>query len=258
MSRFDFMMELNGLLSDIPLEEKQEAIQYYNGYFEDAGEEHEDEIIKELGSPQRIAQIIKANLSCNSEDQENRGYFTEKGFEDTIYKDPKYEIIDAEYKDVHEKDERKGNQQSNREENYNKQYTNQEKQAQNNYNKNTRTVLIILLCIFAIPVGIPLFFSVFGVLTGFVAVCLGILIAFGISGVAMSGAGVVLFFAGIVKLFGFPLMGLVLCGTGLLLFGIGMLFLLLSAIICKTVIPVAVRGVVNLCRLPFKNRSVTA
>lgn len=35
---------------------------YYRDYFEDAGSEHEQEIIKELESPKKVAQTIKEGL----------------------------------------------------------------------------------------------------------------------------------------------------------------------------------------------------
>ena len=44
MSREEFMARLEQLLNDISLEERQEAMDYYAGYFEDAGVENEDNI----------------------------------------------------------------------------------------------------------------------------------------------------------------------------------------------------------------------
>ena len=41
MNREEFMKELEYLLSDIPDEEKAEAIGYYRDYLEEAGEENE-------------------------------------------------------------------------------------------------------------------------------------------------------------------------------------------------------------------------
>ena len=62
MTKLEFLKELESLLPDIPLEEREEALRYYNGYFEDAGEEQEEEIIKEIGSPSKVAAIIKRIL----------------------------------------------------------------------------------------------------------------------------------------------------------------------------------------------------
>ena len=84
MSRFDFMRKLESLLSDIPLEERNEALKYYNDYFDDAGVDNEENIINELGTPERIAGIIKAELRAE-ELRSGRGVFTEKGYKDTVY-----------------------------------------------------------------------------------------------------------------------------------------------------------------------------
>src|SRR5699024_1314080 len=48
-------------LSGIPEEERQAAIQYYADYLADAGEENETEAIRELGSPEKVAESIKAD-----------------------------------------------------------------------------------------------------------------------------------------------------------------------------------------------------
>ncbi len=45
MSRQEFMERLNRLLSDIPVNERQEALNYYENYFEDAGPENEAKIV---------------------------------------------------------------------------------------------------------------------------------------------------------------------------------------------------------------------
>ena len=52
MSRWKFMRQLEELLSDISPNEREEALQYYNDYFNDAGMENEQEVIKALGWPE--------------------------------------------------------------------------------------------------------------------------------------------------------------------------------------------------------------
>lgn len=60
MNKKIFLDELHRLLSDLPPEERNQAIKYYEDYFEDAGPENEQAILKELGSPQELADQIKA------------------------------------------------------------------------------------------------------------------------------------------------------------------------------------------------------
>lgn len=62
MNKVGFMSQLEGLLAGIPSAEREEALQYYNDYFEDAGPENEQAVIKSLGSPREIAENIKMEL----------------------------------------------------------------------------------------------------------------------------------------------------------------------------------------------------
>ena len=62
MNKEGFMSQLESLLAEIPATEREEALQYYNDYFEDAGWENEASVIKSLGSPQKVAENIKAEL----------------------------------------------------------------------------------------------------------------------------------------------------------------------------------------------------
>lgn len=67
MNKEEFMRQLENLLSDISEEEKKEALEYYRGYFEDAGAENEERILRELESPEKVAQTIKADLGMGKE-----------------------------------------------------------------------------------------------------------------------------------------------------------------------------------------------
>ncbi len=62
MNRKEFLKQLEELLSDIPEMERRDAVNYYQNYFEDAGPEKEQQIIEELGSPQKVAASIKKDL----------------------------------------------------------------------------------------------------------------------------------------------------------------------------------------------------
>ena len=62
MSKEEFLSRLEQLLSGISEEERSDALAFYRSYFEDAGEGNEASIIKELESPEKVAEAIKANL----------------------------------------------------------------------------------------------------------------------------------------------------------------------------------------------------
>lgn len=85
MDRAQFMEQLARLLSDISESERQEALEYYESYFDDAGAGQESEVIRELGSPGKVAAIIKADLK---ESNDRYAEYSELGYEDTRTREP--------------------------------------------------------------------------------------------------------------------------------------------------------------------------
>ena len=81
MNRAEFMRRLEELLQDIPADEREEAVQYYQDYFDDAGPECESEIIRELESPEKVAAMIKADINGFLGDS---GEYTEAGYRDSF------------------------------------------------------------------------------------------------------------------------------------------------------------------------------
>lgn len=256
MTKLEFMKELESLLSDIPLEERDEALNYYSGYIEDAGEEHEEDILKELGSPARVAGIIKADLNLNTTERENSGNFTENGYQDTIYSEEKYPVAGTDQKaSTKDQSQQKGQNTNHSGYNYG-QNTSQGSKAQSQGKNNdvvAKIVLIVLICIF----GFPFIMAALGIGFGVISAVIGIIIGFGVAGVVMIVAGFSLFISGLTEL-GIPFFGFLLCGSGLLIFGIGMLFMVFTVFLCKSVLPAILKGIVHVCRMPFQNRSVIA
>lgn len=73
MNRVEFMHQLERLLADIPESDRQDAITYYQDYFDEAGPEREASVIRELGSPERVAAVIKADLNHATDETTNDG-----------------------------------------------------------------------------------------------------------------------------------------------------------------------------------------
>ena len=86
MDRAQFMQELEKLLADISETERQDALDFYNSYFDDAGAENEASVLRELGSPEKVAAIIKADLKGSAGGYEY-GEYTEHGYEDARIKE---------------------------------------------------------------------------------------------------------------------------------------------------------------------------
>ena len=116
MTRDEFMKELAYLLQDIQDEDKDDAVQYYTDYFEEAGPDKEAEVIQELGSPERIAAIIRADIAGHLE---SGGEFTEQGYQDERFRDPGYAM--AKRLDLPEEQESGGQGRGSREQGYNRE-----------------------------------------------------------------------------------------------------------------------------------------
>ena len=65
MNRTEYMRQLESLLQNISATEREEALQYYNEYFNDAGPENEQNVIEALGNPMKVAENIKKDIFGN-------------------------------------------------------------------------------------------------------------------------------------------------------------------------------------------------
>ena len=88
MSKDEFMKRVEYLLSDLPEEETRDALDYYRDYLEEAGEAAE-ETMREFGSPERIASIIRSDLQGNLADG---GEFTDAGYTDERFREPNFQL----------------------------------------------------------------------------------------------------------------------------------------------------------------------
>ncbi len=234
MTRQEFMAHLEKLLWDISENEREEALQYYNDYFDDAGKENEEAVLKELGNPVQVAKKIKVGFS------ENTSEYSEQGYEDTRFRDAMEMIVEEE----------KSNWQTEE-----RQFT-QEKEAAEKQVRHTgkgwKMLAIILLCIITLPVivplGIALLATVFSLLLAVILIFFGI----GTAVVIVLTGGLIFFGVGIGKIFLAPAIGLALMGVGCLLFSLGLLSALALGWCGVKFIPWLIRGVVKLIRFPFR------
>ena len=65
MSKEEYLAELERNLRKLPEEEREEAMQYYREYLEEAGENVE-EVIEKLGSPKEVANGIIRECAVKS------------------------------------------------------------------------------------------------------------------------------------------------------------------------------------------------
>ncbi|MEG1848510.1 MAG: DUF1700 domain-containing protein [Lachnospiraceae bacterium] len=256
MNRMEFMRQLALLLDDITSEEKAEAIQYYNDYFDDAGIDNEQDVIRALGTPAKVAETIKTDLAGRpDEDWE----FTETGFRNEGRR--KHEILvkpamqNQNAQKEHTKDYRNAYQEYDNTNYRNKDTVAADKQmAMPPKNNAGKIILIVILLLLLSPLWISIAAVIFGILVSIVAVGVALLFSFGAVTVSLILVGIVFFAFSIVKLFMSPVLGILMMGISLLLIGIGILCIMAVVWICIRLIPTCVRGFVNLCRLPFERK----
>lgn len=219
MNRIEFMKQLESLLQNVSQTEREEALQYYNDYFDDAGPENEKEVIEALGNPARVAENIKRDLMGNGE-------VKAKASDRAL----------VEY----------GKAQS----------TTQSKPQEEGKSSKTglptwAIVLLVILLVFASPALLGAGVGVLGVLVGVLASWFGIIFGFGVTAIVLFIVMFALIVLGIVCIFIDPLVGVSLVGGGLLCGGIGLLFLMLTVAMGGIATPAVCKGIAGL----FKRKS---
>lgn len=66
MNRGEFLAKLRLQLRDFSAEEREEALKFYEEYLDEAGPEQESAVLAELGSPEKVARIIRANCGFDA------------------------------------------------------------------------------------------------------------------------------------------------------------------------------------------------
>ena len=229
MNRVEFMAELERLLADLPEDERQAAVQYYADYFADAGAENEAEVIRELGSPEKTAESIKADYYGRT--------FDESRFE---------------HKDYMEK----YGQQASGQQTFGQQSAGPAGASVEGKkpwtSRGLKILLIVLIAIVVWPVSLGLICAVLGILAAVVCLFAGLVIA----AVCVMIAGGVTAVTGLLMSVAYPPAALMTTGIGLLLFVLGLIATVGTVKLCMIVYPAMLRGFVELCRRPIHRKAV--
>lgn len=223
MTKYEFLERLDLLLTDLPQEERMDAIWYYEDYFADAGPENEELVLRELGSPESVAEKIRSGwkqTGVNSQEQYRREAYREEAYDEQQDRGGQYQ-------------EERGRREPYRESPYQPEGTPNWEIHSKNY---ARPAVVILFLIFiGVPVLMPLIFAVFAVLLTF-------FLGFGIGGVAMISGGVVLIGMGVSSITISAGIGMLLSGAGLVVAAIGILFVVLAVNCAFRAIPGIIKG----------------
>lgn len=249
MNRIQFMLELAALLQDISVEERTEAMKYYNDYFDEAGEENEAEIIRELGSPAKVAAEIKAGLGGKAGEE---GEFRETG-----YTDPRFERRESPARpggpgpDSQRGGTGYGTENGGPSAGYS---SNAGGYGQPRGSRTWKIILIVLILLVCSPVVVPVGLVLLCVVAGLAIAAFAVFFAFALAAVVVAVVGVVLFFAGMMALVPDLPTGLALIGSGMILAVIGAILTVAAVRLCIIVLPGLFRFFVELCRRPFHRR----
>lgn len=248
MNRIEFMTELAALLQDVPEEERRDAMQFYNDYFDDAGEDKESEVISELESPKKVAEKIKADLLGQQAERE----YTETGCQDGSTDGRSMPVKKAAASGSCGTDSGNYRYQEYRYDG-DTQNTDEQKPWSSNILK---VILIIAIILVGAPIIIPCALAVVLVAAACIVSLFVFFFAIVIGFAAIAIVGVVLVCAGLMALIPEIAVGLALIGTGLILGVIGAIGTVAGVKLCIVVIPGICRGVVWIFRRPFHRKAV--
>ena len=254
MRREEFMTELASLLQDISAEERAEAMQYYNDYFDDAGEDQEEAIVEQLGSPAKVAAEVRAGL--HPQDEEAAEY------RETGYTDTRFEYRESPANRTG--GTKKSSDNSN-------EYTYEGTYTESTYstnrpdtdkkpwtNKPLKIALVILVILAAIPVLGPVIIGIVAAAFGVILAIIGVFAALVVAAAAVLIAGFGVGIAGVVTLFTHVATGLLVMGAGLILIVLGLIATVASVKLCTVVFPGIIRGIVYIGRKIFRREKVVA
>ena len=279
MSRREFMEELKKLLSGISDEERDAALKYYEDYFEEAGSGNEEQVIQELGSPQKVAAMIKADLE---EGSEKSGEFTEWGYTDERFEEKETpatkEQADSETEDKtgareesHSRGYSYGGSENSRGYSYGGNETGKGYTHKGNgtdvsgsgekapwTSRTLKIVLTMLIIIAAFPGLLPVLISILAVVAVLILAAASSFAVLVIASAALALAGICVTVIGSVSLIAdFPT-AMMTMGIGILLFVIGIILTAASVKLCLVMYPAMYRAVVNICRRIVHRKKRTA
>lgn len=249
MNRAEFMEQLEYLLQDIPEEDREDAIAYYRDYLDEAGDGGEEQAIREFGSPERVAAIIRSELNGNLEDG---GEFTEAGYQDERFRDPNYQLAKRkELPDVSESGGGAGTGTGGYSAGNHGRSAGQNGKRQRDYEDRTwfkrllKVGLILILISIASPLALGIGGSALGLLTGGICLILAAIFCIGLLTITACIGAVVLLVFGIGMLFAHPAASVLVLGAGVLVLGLALIGIALSVLIYGKWIPAGIRWVVN-------------
>ena len=250
MNRTEFMERLEALLSDIPQEERRDALRYYNDYLDDAGAENENAALAALVSPENVADSIRAGLQ---EEASGSGR-SDAGRQSS----PGPWRSDA----GHQSSPTSGRNDAGQ---------SIPVPGPNGFGQSApgpvpvrerpgrrrgagRVLLTVLAWIFLLPILIPLGLGAVILAFSFLICAAVFFAAMVFTGIIVLAVGIALIFFAAANLAAFPSSAVCVLGGGMICAGSGLLLTVLMGWLAAKTVPPMCRGFVSLCSLPFHRR----
>lgn len=257
MGRREFMETLTILLGSLSPEERDEALQYYEDYFEEAGADNEEEVIRKLGSPQKVAAMIQAG---QEECERENGEFTEYGYADERFEEKdtparrEESTSDTGYTD--------GTWKNREEYRYGQKDEAHAWQGNTEPEKKKPWTSMALKIALIVLIGVTVFPIIGGLALGILATVAGVILAsvlffagLVLAAAAVAVAGLVIIIIAMINL---PInvpVSVFTIGVGLLLLVLGVIFTVVSTKLCLVIYPAMFRFAIFVCRKIFyKNK----
>ncbi|MDR3315777.1 MAG: hypothetical protein LBS98_04800 [Coriobacteriales bacterium] len=206
-----YLSELETALASLTEADRSNAIAYYTEYLDDLGAISFDEAKTSLGTPKELARQVKADCAV-------------KGLETPLTPPPLYYqavpagAVGAPNGAVG------GSPYGTPTGTQSPQYYPAPQQEAPKKNSTPKVILIVILAIFALPVGVPLLVSAVAVIIAMLAGLASVLIGFAAVVFSLLATGVVAVVIGLVLLFSDFATGLFYLGGGFALLGVSLLF----------------------------------
>lgn len=267
MNKETYLQELRKGLKILPQYDREEAIEFYEEYFDEAGVENEAKVIEELGEPKILAKKILvdvvdrkyeetmaassgnalavvpspivsgAGTSAAPQFQQVQGTEIPQAQGAPVFGAQSGQYTQAQGAQYAQAQGAAGygaQANPNYEQAFNGQPAEDKKSKKGDQPSALKTLWIVLAAIFALPLS-PVIFALLIVACVMIFVAFIVLISFLIAGVSILVAGIGTSIFGIVAIFMNPAAAMVVLGGGLVCFGLGIFFILGSLALIRLV-----------------------
>ena len=264
MNKETYLQELRKGLKILPQYDREEAIEFYEEYFDEAGVENEAKVIEELGEPKILAKKILvdvvdrkyeetmaassgnalavvpspivsgAGASAAPQFQQVQGTEIPQAQGPQAQGAPVFGAQSGQYTQAQGAAGYGAQANPNYEQSFNEQPAEDKKSKKGDQPSALKTLWIVLAAIFALPLS-PVIFALLIVACVMIFVAFIVLISFLIAGISILVAGVGTSIFGIVAFFLNPVAAMVILGSGLVCFGLGIFFIMGSLALIRLV-----------------------